>query len=218
MPTPAEHRRPAAEEEPRRSRWAVKTSVSHPSALAHVRPVALARLLALPPPPGVRHADPRYENARIPRFPNPLHLREGDLCRVRGYLWLVAAEEDGDYHLQLAPSRESGAGCLIVEVPNPAEVKSPTLRRRVTAVRRTLDTLLAGRAPSEKGTLLFERPKVAVEGQLFFDDWHVKRDATVAPRGKRGMLSGTAWELHPVTRLRPLTPRSTSRASCRTRR
>lgn len=85
-------------------------------------------------------------------------------------------------------------------------MKSPTLRHRVALVRTALDTLLAGRPPSPAGTLLPDPPQVVVEGQLFFDAWHVKSDGTVTPRGKRGMLSKTAWELHPVTGLRLVRP------------
>jgi len=62
----------------------------------------LDKLLALGEPPAAKEDDPRYQDLRIPKFDNPLGVKEGDLVTTAGWLYLVATEKDDcDYHIQV---------------------------------------------------------------------------------------------------------------------
>jgi len=178
-------------------RWSVKTSVPEGTDFSKAATVALPDLLALPDVPGVAHNDKRYDSARIPakagdQFP------EGKLVTTTGWLHLVAGETDGDYHIQISGSADTGDHCLIVEVPNPDPkfTASADLQPKFAAVRDLIKTkMLAGKDPSVSGSIMQHPVYVTVSGILFFDDAHVGDQ----PRGKKGMHAATLWELHPVT-------------------
>lgn len=183
---------------PGSDRWPVKISAPAPGA-AIVVPVE--QLIALPDAPGVTHNEAAYQAARIPptcaesQTETPC-LAEGQAVTTTGWLHLVAAEDDGDFHMQISASADSGSPCLIVEVPKPEYVTDPALRAQAAAVRAYVQqTIFKGRAPAEGGSVLKQPVRVTVTGALFYDDSHVGD----APRGKKGMKAGTLWELHPVS-------------------
>jgi len=185
----------AQTEKPGVERWAIKTSV--PDGASKAQTAALADLLALKDVAGVVKDDPRYQSARLPAQAGAKY-NEGDLLTTTGYLHLVALETDGDYHIQISASADSGDNCLIVEVPNPdpAYVKTASLFPEFEAVRTLIKTkMLAGKDPSALGSVMRHPVFVTVTGVLFYDDAHVGDP----PRGKRGMHAATLWELHPVT-------------------
>jgi hypothetical protein len=176
-------------------RWQVKTS--GPDASAKATKVAIADLLAFPNIDGIAKDDSRYQAHRIPDQTNGKH-KEGELITTTGWLFLVAGETDGDYHIQISNSSESGDHCLVVEVPNPDPqyVPSADLRPQFEAVRAFIKSkLLADKDPSVGGSVMQHPPYVTVTGVLFYDDSHVGDQ----PRGKKGMKAATLWELHPVT-------------------
>lgn len=106
---------------------------------------------------------------------------------------------DGDYHIQIRNSPVWGDSCLIVEIPYPEFVKDPVLRAKCKKARDFVKTeLLNGKEPGTSGNIMQHEVYVQVTGQLYFDLPHVKG----RPRGKRGMKSYTAWELHPVTEMK----------------
>jgi len=187
-------------------RWAIKTSLPANADLTQPKAIALTDLLALGEPkvagpePTVRKEDPRFAEKRIPPFPNPLSLAEGDIIAVTGWLWIVGADPDGNYQVQISSNPASGDHCLIVEVPNPdpAFVSSPLVRERAEQVRNFIrQRLLRGQEPStsEYGNLMNHPPYVTVTGQLFYDASYVG----LPPRGKWNMQAATLWEIHPVT-------------------
>jgi len=177
-------------------RWPVKTSVPKGST-GKAATVALSDLLALADAEGVAKNDKRYQSERIPaksgdKFP------EGKLISTTGYLHLVAAESDGDYHIQISASATDGNNCLIVEVPDPDPefTAAAELRPKFQAVRDLIKSkMLAGKEPAAAGSVMKHPVYVTVTGILFYDDAHVGD----ASRGKRGMKAATLWELHPVT-------------------
>ncbi len=185
----------AREVKPGIERWPIKTSLpDNPAA----KTVVFSDLIALPDPPDVTKNDRRYQEERISAFQNQLGVKEGDLATTSGWLHLVAGESDGDYHIQISASPDSGDNCLVVEVPNPGEefVLATTLRPKFEQVRDFIKTnLLHGREPSATGSVLKHPAYVKITGQLFYDDSHVGDP----PRGKKGMHAATLWELHPVT-------------------
>lgn len=184
-------------EHPGGNRWALKTSLK-PGATPARRGtfVALADLLRLPDPPDAAALNRRAFSATLaPAFANPLHLKEGDVIEVEGWIHLIALEPDGDYHLQMTASRNDGNHNLIVEVPCAAFVDSVRLRTRVAAVRAfVLNQLLHGLGPGQSGRVLSPPRFVRLRGQLFYD----ANQFGSAPRGKRGMKAATVWEVHPV--------------------
>jgi hypothetical protein len=187
----------AQTEKPGVERWPIKTSV--PDGASKAQTAALADLLALKDVAGVAKDDSRYQSARLPAQAGA-KFNEGDLLTTTGYLHLVALETDGDYHIQISATADSGDNCLIVEVPNPdpAYVKTASLFPEFEAVRTLIKTkMLAGKDPSSSGSVMQHPVFVTVTGVLFYDDSHVGD----LPRGKRGMHAATLWELHPVTAL-----------------
>ncbi len=176
-------------------RWPIKVTAHH----LNETPVDVPydSLISLPDPAGVKKNDARYQDSFIPTFQNSLHLREGDIVRVSGWLHLVAFETDGDYHIQVSNNETSGDRCLIVEVPYPTYVKSAQrLKNLCAAVRASIKKdILNNKEPSTSGTVLKKAVHVTVTGQLFYDDAHVG----TPPRGKKGMKAATLWEVHPVT-------------------
>jgi hypothetical protein len=191
----------AGKSRPGVERWSIKTSVPEGSKWEGARNVSLPELLALPEPRGVTRNDRRYQNARIPEFPNALKVKEGDLIAVEGWLQLVALEADGDYHVQISNRAEDGNNCLVVEIPSPlpAFTSSESLRPLFAKTRRLVrDSLLGGLTPVPAGTVVPQPVYVQVMGALFYDD----SDLGGPPRGKKGMKAGTAWEIHPVVDIR----------------
>jgi hypothetical protein len=182
---------------PGKERWPIKTSVPDGTNLSKARKIPLADLLAMPDAPDVKHNDARYQSARIPAQSGGKY-KEGELLAATGWLFLVAAESDGDYHIQVSGSATSGDHCVVVEVPNPDPeyTKSADLRPKFDAVRTFIKTkLLAGKEPSSNGSVMQHPVYVTITGALFYDDSHVGDQ----PRGKKGMKAATLWELHPVT-------------------
>ena len=180
-------------------RWSVKTSVPEGTDFAKPVTVPLADLLALTDVEGVGHNDKRYESVRMPAKPGEKYP-EGMLVSTTGWLHLVAGETDGDYHIQMSDSADSGDHCLIVEVPNEGAkfTADASLRPKFAAVRELIRTkMLAGKEPVSGGNVMKHPVYVTVTGIMFYDDAHVGDE----PRGKKGMKAATLWELHPVTGL-----------------
>ena len=183
------------------ARWNIKTSL--PKKTNRVT-IPLTELLSLDNPIG-SYSSKEYGNKR---FPNTVQrgLKEGDIVTTRGYLHLIALENDnvhhrdGDYHIQIRTTPEWKDSCLIVEVPYPNErfVKDEKLREKVRVVREFIkEKFLRGKEPGA-GNVMDHKMYVEISGQLFFDASHLKGN----PRGKKGMKSYTCWEIHPVTAIK----------------
>jgi hypothetical protein len=175
-------------------RWNIKTT---PHKKTGATTLKLDDIINLEDPPGVTMNDQRYEDKLIPAFTNSKHLKEGDLVKVKGYMWLVAHEtNDDEYHIQISGSKTSGDNCLIVEVPDPKNVDDATLKAKYQKVRDFIkDKIMNGNEPGTSGNVIGGRAYVNVTGQLFYDDAHNHNQT----RGKKGMRSNTLWEIHPIT-------------------
>jgi hypothetical protein len=174
-------------------RWPVKIRPSH----GESRFVFLTDLLAMPPPPNVKHNDKRYQRKRIPAtigMPT-----EGELIITSGYLRLAALEPDGDYHLQLSVTPVAPE-VVIVEIPDQRFVLDDDLKANVATARAAVRGFLgsAQREPSSSGSLLSPPPFVCVAGALFHDISHLDKDGTVQARGKKHMHAPSIAEIHPV--------------------
>ena len=189
-------------------RWPIKTSLPQGTNLSGpAQVIALDKLLALASAPGVKDDDPQYQEARIPKFDNPLGVKEGDLVTTAGWVYLVATgEDDCDYYIQISlqprtttDKPQASDDSIIVEAPRPDFISASELSAKVGEEREFIKTkLLAGKEPSNYGSVMQNPVCVRVTGQLFYDDAHLEKGEL---RGKRGMTSHTLWELHPITAL-----------------
>ncbi len=121
------------------------------------------------------------------RIPNPVAIasdkrHEGDLVAVTGYIRSIGCENDGDFHVNIAPSR-SVTSCAVVEVPNPNKLQNtpsaPFVRQRAAALRIALAQMYA--AAGQKHAAY---PYVTFAGQLFYDGFHYS--PSKGPGGGRG--------------------------------
>jgi hypothetical protein len=192
---------------PGTERWAIKVSLPASPNLDKPKSVSLNDLLILEDPKGVTHNDPRYDKSRIPAFTNSLNVKEGDILQTTGWLYLVATEPDCDYHIQISNQPRTTTDkptpsddCVVIEAPKPDFVDDPDLKQRTSAIRDYIKTkMLRNKEPSTRGSVMIHPVCVRVSGQLFYDDAHLKANGGKETRGKKGMLSHTLWELHPLT-------------------
>jgi hypothetical protein len=116
--------------------------------------------------------------------------------RVIAYLFAVKKESDNDYHLIVDDDGDLEEGAKFnVEVSG-----IPTEGPDIAAIRRARDefkALFDGSPPRNYKPFLDPPWRVEIEGSLFFDRDH--RPGTVGPEGYR---PATAWEIHPVRRIR----------------
>jgi hypothetical protein len=184
---------------PGKARWEIKTSLPASADLNNSKKVSLQTLLAIKPPPGAKGHSRRMDHKRYPAAPNAAGLVEGQIISATGWIHLIAAEPDGDYHIQIAQTKDSQTRCFIVEVPRPLQrfVKDRRVRKAVAAVREKIRSkVLDGKELKYGGTRLLRSPVFArIRGQFFYDDWHIGDK----PRGKKGCKSPTITEIHPIT-------------------
>jgi hypothetical protein len=181
--------------EPGVERWAIKTSLA---ANPRSKSSTLDKLLALPNP--VNKVKDAPDSERIAKTVGG--LKEGDIVTIKGWLLLVALEDDakkhrdGDYHIQIRPTGDWADSCLVVEIPFPDFIEDADLKDKCSQARQFVKSkLLKNKEPGTAGNKMTHPVFVTITGQLFFDATHLKGN----PRGKRGMHSYTCWELHPVT-------------------
>ncbi len=202
LAAPCAHAQETITVQPGKDRWSVKTSIG----TGKSKKVALADLLQLPLL-DAQYNDRTYATSLIPVAQQPGGIKEGDIITTTGYLRLVALEddsktgEDGDYHIQLTTTYQSTDSCFIVEIPYSDFIKNTMLKDSANGRRAFVrDRLLKGKEPSRTGSVMQSAVYVKVTGQLFYDAIHAAQMKGSNPmyRGKKGMHSYTAWELHPV--------------------
>jgi hypothetical protein len=197
-------------------RWPIKVSVADGANLQTPKTVGFKALFTLEDPTGVTHNDPRYQEARIPAFPNSLSVKEGDILATTGWLFLVATETDCDYHIQISNQPRTTAdkptpedNCVIVEAPKPDFVDNGDLKKSLTTLRDYIKTtIMHGNDPSTTASVMNHAVCVRVAGQLFYDDAHLGANGKKELRGKKGMHSQTLWEFHPITSFMIVPPAS----------
>lgn len=186
--------------EPGKARWGAKSNIPKPSSIVRAKRVALKDLMSLEDPdPAPKRGQPAT-GLIVGGAQNGLRVHEGQILRTRGYLRLVATEDnDCEYHMQLTLGPRTKRS-LIVEVAkdDATSIRSTFVRARAREVRTWIrDELFQGDEPPEGGRLVTPPVYVEVVGQLFFDSAHGAHDA----RGKMGMPAATRWELHPVLKI-----------------
>lgn len=178
------------------TRVAVKSELAAGVDPMRSRTVTFSELVSMPEPPGVTQNDRRYEKARIPAFPNPLGLKEGDVVTVTGYLHSVTLMGDGDYNLRISVSKDSADSFIVSEIPDDDDVSNGHLRGMVGAARDFIKKqILQGHDPARTpGTTLSDAPAIELTGQLFFSDRNVGQPIAADAQGLR---RATNWQIHP---------------------
>lgn len=160
-----------------------------------------------------KYSSSAYNNNLIPTT-LPGGLKEGDIVTTTGYMHLVALEKDentkdGDYHIQITLRPEWSDSCFIVEMPY-AEFAAAALKSNTEANRKFIRTRILHDSSVQatvKGNIITPGSVfVSINGQLFYEAIHAKDMRNSDPakntyRGKKGMHSYTAWELHPITNI-----------------
>lgn len=174
-------------------RWSIKTSIPASAELTNATTVDVQALIDLPNP---QLTKPQRQALQDKRLDNALQIaghpfHEGDIVSVEGYFYRTHCEHDGDYHVEIGstPGR-TGQGCLIVEIPDPAQVADAGLQEAVTAARSTVD--------SESHGWQTHHQRVQVVGQLFLDESHAEAASGGGGRGT-AHCARHLWEIHPVT-------------------
>ena len=176
------------------SRVSIKTSLPPGAKLTDARNLSLQELSALPDPPGVEKNDARYQQTRIPAFPNRLGVKEGDVVTVSGWLHGVRLMGDGDYHLRFSPTADSADQYLVAEIPDEDDV-SPQLRPTIEAARNFVKSkVLGGNGPSRQEATLPNPLYIQITGQLFFNDVNVGNNSRP---DAQGLHRASRWEVHP---------------------
>jgi hypothetical protein len=190
-----------------KARWPIKTSVPDGTDLNQAGTLAaLSDLLSLAP--AADKMTTQYEAVRYPKTAGA-NYAEGQIVRTRGFLRLVAGEDDGDYHMQLSTTPDTFDDCLVIEVPNDDKTfiaKAPDLIPLAKSVRDWVTaSLKLTKDPLGRVLVMQKPPYVEVTGQLFFDAEHQAAMSKGVYRGKsingKQLPSKTSWELHPVIKM-----------------
>ena len=178
------------------TRISVKTGLPPGADPNQARSLTFAEFGSIPEPPGVAKNDPRYDKQRIPAFPNPLNVKEGDVVSVRGYLQIVTLMGDGDYNLHFTAAPDSPDNYAVVEIPDDDDVSDRKLRPLIESARDALKSrALSNKDPARPpGTKMAAPLYAEITGQLFFSDTHVG-DAPAPDR--QGLHRATNWQIHP---------------------
>jgi len=188
---------------PDAARAAVKTSLPADVDPNQPKTISFSDLASLPDPPGVTKNDPRYADARIPAFSNPLGVKEGDAVKIGAYLHRVTYMGDGDYNLRFSNSPDSADNYIVSEIPDDDDVPR-RIRPMVVAARKYLKgQILGGKEPAKAGTDLNPAPYVEITGGLYFSDSHVGDPP--AP-DRQGLHRASSWQIHPGIGIATATP------------
>ena len=118
--------------------------------------------------------------------------------RVRAWIYAIKYEADQDWHVILGTNPASNPKTFFNAEISGLPPSSAAAHAMLLTVRNQLATILANELPSGSGYRKYKTPiRVEIDGSLFFD---VDHDAGVV--GPEGMRPATAWEIHPVTRVR----------------
>jgi hypothetical protein len=190
-----------------KARWPIKTSLPGGTNLTAAGTlVALPDLLSLQPAGDSMTKD--FETVRYPKT-SGAKFTEGQIVRTRGYLRLIAGEDDGDYHIQISDTADTFDNCLVVEVPKDDATfiaRAPDLVPLAKTVRDwVMSSLKLTKDPLGRTVVMQHATYVEVTGQLFFDAEHQAAMSKDVFRGKsiagKQLPSKTSWELHPVIKM-----------------
>jgi len=157
-----------------KERWSVKTVTDRDAAKVQETPtpgtINQLRQIAAPINPNLR-PDSRYSPTELTTY------------EVTGYITLIKAEADQDYHVVLA---DEAGRTMIVESTHPDCALKSRFKAEINQVRAALDQAFKGPITKPIKT----RKLVTVTGVGFFD--HIHGQTGVAPNG---------IELHPILQI-----------------
>src|SRR5213596_1695245 len=147
---------PATCTEPGKLLWGLKSNVPPHSSITKAKFVKLSHLMDLPYPDSMPNRKLEIRD-RLPLIANADGVKEGDIVRTRGWLRLIATEDnDCEYHLQLTLSDTSTSSFIIEAGKDDAtSVKSKFVRSKVATARAFIrDETNGGNEPPEGGKVL----------------------------------------------------------------
>lgn len=187
------------------ARWPIKTSVQSPGDLKKTGTmIPITDFLDLTP--AADNMSKAFQTVLFPKTAGAT-FAEGDIVRTRGYVRLVAGEDDGDYHMQLTATPDTFENSLVVEVPkdDPDFVKDGGVSAAATTVRGFVMSQFKTGDPTGRIVVIVNPTYVEVTGQLFFDAEHQAAMSKSVFRGKsihgKKLPSKTSWEVHPILKI-----------------
>jgi hypothetical protein len=117
--------------------------------------------------------------------------------RVRAWIYAIKYESDQDWHVIIGTNPSAGAPTFFNAEVSGLPAPNVASRAKLLKVRNQLATIFHFDLPGGSNYFKYPAPvAVVVEGSLFFDVDHPAGEV-----GPHGMEPGTAWEIHPVTKL-----------------
>ena len=152
-----------------------------------------ALIATLPGDDAMRNHNPEIESGSMFRA-----IEERRNVRVRAWIYAIKYEADQDWHVILGTNPASSPRTFFNAEISGLPASSAAAHATLLNARKQLATILANELPGGSGYRKYKTPiRVEIDGSLFFD---VDHEAGVV--GPEGMRPSTAWEIHPVTRLR----------------
>lgn len=151
-------------------------------------------------------SDSRMENRYNVTDDSPRSAPEQKNVTITGWLFTYVYEDDADYHLIIGNSSDADhARFFSAEISGLPDDDSPNYKfcKRLKKARDQFMTLISGKPerPSNYVKSLYNQPiKVRVTGSLYWDTEHTGGRCCSGPEGYK---SEGAWEIHPVTDIRP---------------
>jgi hypothetical protein len=150
-----------------------------------------ALIATLPLDDVMRNRTPPLTKQTDFRFPE-----ENRNVRVTAWVYAIKYEADQDWHLIVGTSpQDSTPTYFNVEISGLPANNAPSYSK-LRRVRQNLAEMFGFDLPAS-GYWEYEPFRIIIEGSLFYDIDHPA--GTVGPKATR---PSTAWEIHPVTRLR----------------
>jgi hypothetical protein len=142
--------------------------------------------------------DMRNRNPPIERDTMVRVAEERRNVRVSAWIYAIKYEADQDWHVIIGTDPSATDKTYFNAEISGLPGNAASSYQKLLSVRESLANILENELPSGSSYRKYTEPiPVIVDGSLFFDVDHAA--GTVGPAGMR---PDTAWEIHPVTRLR----------------
>ena len=142
--------------------------------------------------------DMRNHNPPIEHDTNVRAVEEKRNVRVNAWIYAIKYEADQDWHVIIGTDPSLGAATFFNAEVSGLPSNAANSYQKLLSVRKALAYMFDNDLPTGSGYRKYTEPiPVIVDGSLFFDVDH-----PAGAVGPAGMRPDTAWEIHPVTRLK----------------
>ena len=150
-----------------------------------------ALIATLPPDADMRNYNPPLTTTTETRV-----AEEKRNVRVRAWIYAITYEKDQDWHLILGTGPSDSTPTYLNAEVSALPGNSAASYKKLKKVRQNLAEMFGFDLPAS-GYWEYEPVGVVVEGSLFYDIDHPP--GNVGPKATR---PATAWEIHPITKLK----------------